>query len=196
MDDELPLPPSEVGVPEEASFSADFDGGLLGEVPGLSDPIPAGVKHFRLDSYKKTIDKDGQPRFDAQWKCQEEPNVGRVLFDFIGWVDGKTQAVAKDPSNLGCKEARALINKRMPRAKEIMAAAGFKPVGNFNFETDFLATHPEVKIPVTISERKNKDDRETLSDGNRNPDFGKYTIKTGQMQNGMPNTYLSVNRPS
>lgn len=195
LDDELPLPPTGDGEAPEVQFSTMMDASLLSDVPGLNDPIPAGVKHFRLDTYKKTIDKEKQPRFDIIWKCQEEPNVGRILRDYVGWVSAEMIAAAQDPSNPQCQEGRALIRKRLPRVKEIQSAAGFKPSGQYDVEADFFAQHPEVKIPVTVSERKNKDEREFI-DGAPNADFGKYTISTGTMQNGIPNTYLSVNRPS
>lgn len=191
--DELELP-SAPEATQEASFNTSIDASIFGDVPGLNEPIPAGTKHFRLDKYTKK-EVEGQPRFDVQWKCQEEPNVGRVLFDFVPWVNDETLKAAGDPSNVYHQEAKAVIRKRLPRAKEIMAAAGFKPSGSFDFEADFLSTNPEVKIPVTISERKNKDTREFLDNGAKNPDFGKYTIATGTLQNGIPNTYLSINRP-
>lgn len=196
LDDELPSAPTGTsGEALEVNFSTSFDASLLGDVPGMNDPIPAGTKHFRLDTWKKENDKDSQPRFVFQWKCQEEPNTGRVLRDYVQWVDDATFQAAMDKGNIRYQEARDLIRKRLPRAKEIMSAAGYKPVGAFDFELDFLSQHPEVKIVVTVSDRKNKDEREMV-DGASNPDFGKYTISTGQTQNGFPNNYLSVNRPS
>lgn len=198
LSDELPLPPEaqETLAAPEGTFSAAFNSSLLEDVGGLNEPIPAGTKHFRCDKYKKVDeDKDGQPRFDLQWKCQEEPNVGRVLFDFVPWVKQDVLVAAMDPTNIRHQEAKDLIKKRIPRAKDIMKAAEYSPKGDFDFETDFLAMHPEVKIPVQISERKNKDTRETLDNGLKNPDFGKYTIATGTMQNSIPNAYLSVRRP-
>lgn len=193
FEDELPQAPTTTG--EDVNFSTTMDAGLLADVPGMNDPIPAGTKHFRLDRYKKVIDKENQPRFDALWKCQEEPHVGRVMPDYIGWVDDKTIAAAGDPSNPFCQEARQLIKKRLPKIKAIMKGAGYTPTtGKFDVEADFLATNPEVKIPVTVVPRKNKDERDTVG-GMPNPDFGKYTISTGEMQNGIPNAYLSVNRP-
>lgn len=197
LDDELPAAPGNTNdaseAPAEAQFSTTFDASLLADVSGMNDPIPAGTKVFRLDSWVKEI-KDSQPRFVILWKCQDEPNTGRTLRAYVNWVSDDIFAAAMDKSNIRHQEAKDAIRKRLPQAKDIMAAAGFKPSGAFDFEKDFLSMHPEVKIPVTVSERKNKDERETI-DGMANPDFGKYTIATGQMQNGLPNAYLAVNRP-
>lgn len=196
LDDELPMPPTGTAVAEdtgvaEADFSGEANASDFAEVPGMNEPIPQGTYHYRLHSYKKVVDKDGQPRFDSQWSCQQEPHTGRRLMDFIGWVSAETFAAAR----AGDAAAKDIVKKRLPRAKELMAAAGYKPVGAFNFETDFLATNPEVKIPTTVTQRMNKDERAEV-DGQPNPNFGKYKIPTGINQNGLPNSYLPLNRPS
>lgn len=200
-DDELPQPPAgpEVemggdGKRPEVSFIAEMTADLLDDVPGMNEPIPQGTYIYRLKSFVKETDKDNQPRYMVQWSCQQEPNTGRILRDYIQWVDEATMAQAADRGHIRHKEAKEIIRKRLPRAKELMKVAGFKPVGKFNFD-EFLSSSPEVKIPTTITERKEKDTRETVN-GGPNPDFGKYTISTGDKQNGLPNAYISVVKPS
>lgn len=187
FDDELPQPPTaEQTAGDGANVAANFDGGfdasLLGDVPKLNDPIPAGTYEFRADKYIKKLDKDGHPRYDLQWKCQTEPHTGRVVFDFISWCSSETFAAAANPNSPGRGEAKELINKRLPRAKAIMDAAGFKPVGKTDFD-EFLNQQPVVRLQLTVAERKGKDAQ------------GKYTIPTGDMQNNIQN-YMSLTRPA
>lgn len=181
--DELPLPPTG-GGPAPVDFSGEVDASVFGEVPQLNDPVPQGVFHVRLGAYTKKVgDDNGLPYFACQLKVQEEPHVGRVVFDNVFWVDKATLAAAADKNAPNCMEARAIINKRLPRAKALMKAAGFTPSGSFDFEKDFLASNPEFKARVTVSERKDKDAK------------GKWTIPTGMMQNNVAD-YLPLARPA
>lgn len=169
MYDELPSPP-----PGEASVKAAiddaFDASLLADVPKMGEAIPAGTYDFRLDSFTegwstKEWHKDGtytdlpkgeeQPYYRLTWRCQQEPYTGRVVWENCPWV--KSQDVKDANSDSPRKaEARRIINNRMPRAKEIMTAAGFTPTGKFGFK-DFLKTNPEMKLQLRLKARKAKD---------------------------------------
>lgn len=186
INDELPQPPipQADGSTESAvaNFDATFDPSILADVPKMNDPIPAGTYEFRLDKFTKKLDKDNMPRYDVQWKCQQEPHTGRVAFDFVSWISGEDLAAASNTSNPRCQEARDLIRKRLPRVKAIMEAAGYKAVGPTNLD-EFFSTQPVVKIQLTVAERKGKDKD------------GKYTIPSGDMQNNIQN-YISLSRPA
>ena len=154
LQDELPSPPSPA---ENSTIEDTLDASLLTDVPKLGEAMPAGTYAFRLDSFKEAwttknsktgedlAKEDQQPYFAVQWKCQQEPHVGRVVFENIPWV--RTQD-AKDANNFESPrraEAKKTLNNRLPRAKEIMEAAGFTPSGNFGFK-QFLGSNPELKL--------------------------------------------------
>lgn len=185
--DELPQPPTGGGPNGSPAVDVNFDGSVdssvFGDVPQLNDPVPQGVYHIRLKTYTKKLDGDSQPYYNCQLSVQEEPHVGRILFDTIWWVSKETFAAAANKDAPNRDEARAFINKRLPRAKAIMKAAGYSPSGVFDFEKDFLATNPEFKVRATVVERKDKDSA------------GKYTIPTGVMQNNVAD-YLPLARPA
>lgn len=162
--DEIPSPPAPDPLAghdagSEATFDDSFDAGLLGDVPKRGDPIPIGTYHFRLAEFKKmqtaSGKNQGQPYFALQWKCQEAPYEGRVVFENVPWVSVADVRDASDPTSPRRSEAKSIINKRMPAAKEIMEAASFKPTGQFGF-AEFLASHPEMKLQLKLKERQSK----------------------------------------
>lgn len=183
FDDELPSAPqgeqsSAVAIDDQIDASA-FEG-----VGKVGDAMPAGTFHFRLKSFTEQLkDNDpSKPNFNLQWACQEEPHTGRIVFDTVTWVGSEDIKAANDPSNIRNKEAKAVLNSRLMRAKSIMEAAGFKPSGKFGFK-EFLNTHPEIKMAIRQKEKMDKDEK------------GEYTKPTGEQQNVI-SKYISLARPS
>lgn len=131
---------------------------------------------------EKAAGKKAEPYFAMQWKCQEEPLTGRVLFDNVPWVDAKDVVDANNSKSPRQSEAKGILGNRLVRANSIMAAAGFKPTGQFGFR-QFLDSHPELKIQVSVAEKKDK-----------NPATGKYDVPTGEMQNRIVK-YASLTAP-
>lgn len=185
-DDELPSPPAEV-VPaaSEATFDSEIPAELFGDVPKRGEPIPIGTYEFRLDSFRKfetaSGDNKGQPNFAIQWKCQEEPYTGRVVFENVPWVKPEDVKAASNQTDPRCSKAQKTLRNRLPAAKEIMEACSFKPAGKFQFE-EFLAGHPACKLQLKLKERQEK-----TSDG-------KYK-GTGEMGNEVVK-HLSLVRPA
>lgn len=196
-DDEMPSPPPVgtaghvEGETPEASFTSEIDASLFDDVPKKGDAIPEGTYHFRLESFKKketaSGKNKGQPFFEMQWKCQEEPHVGRVVFENCPWVSKEDISAAIDPTSPLRQEAKARINRRLPNAKEIMEASSFKPTGKFGFE-EFLASHPEQKLQLKLKERQSKTDK---VDKDGNPVYK----GTGEMGNEVQK-HLSLMRPA
>lgn len=171
LNDELPSPPPEsVGGSAEGESTpiADtIDASLFQDVPKMGEAMPVGTYIFRLDSYtehwtsedyktgRKLEESEKQPYFSLQWKCQQEPHVGRVVFENVPWVKPEDVRDAANPASPRRAEARKILNDRLPRAKEIMQEAGFTPSGQMKFK-DFLGTNPEMKIVVKIREVKRK----------------------------------------
>lgn len=178
MSEDYDIPEAPAGASAEAAASIDSGAvaGMFDGVPDLGEPIPIGTYHFRLAKYaqkwtsptEEEKAKGGlpEPYYAVEWHCQQEPHVGRIHFENIPWVRKEmvTAAAAGDPN------ARKYLNNRLPRAKNIMEAAGFKPTGNFDFETDFLALNPEIKIQLGLQAAKTKDAS------------GKY-VETGSFRN-------------
>jgi hypothetical protein len=182
FEDELPQAPTGGTQTEVVDFGSEIDASAFDGVGKLGDAIPAGTYHFRLDTQTKGKNKNG-PYYSIQWKCQEEPYVGRIAFDTITWLDQETLGALKaGPSNPGFSNAKSTANSRLVRANSLMEAAGMKPVGNFNFET-WLNTHPEVKLTLSLREKKLKDDKS-----------GEYTVPTGEMQNNV-SKYVALQAP-
>lgn len=158
--EDLPSPPA-----TQEAISDEIDAALLTDVPKMGDAIPVGTYAFRLESFKEawTSEKDGkklkeeerQPYFALIWKCQQEPHVGRVVFENVPWLRKEDVKDAADQASPRRGEARKIINNRMPRAKEIMEAAGFNPTGNFGFKS-FLGSNPELKLQLKLKERQAK----------------------------------------
>lgn len=175
IEDELPSPPS--GAAAEG-FDDSFDASLLADVPKMGDALPVGTYDFRLEKFEeswktKEYDKQGnerdlpqsdwQPYYKLQWKCQQEPHTGRMVFENCPWVRPQDVSDANTESPRKA-EARKLINSRMPRAKEIMEAAGFTPTGSFGFK-QFLATNPEMKLQLKLKASKIKKDGKLENSG-------------------------------
>jgi hypothetical protein len=193
INDELPSPPvgtSDVDGAAAAPIDDSLDASLLTDVPKMGEAMPVGTYAFRLDSFKEQwTEKDyktgeplleKQPYFALQWKCQQEPHVGRVVFENVPWITSTDAKAANDPQNPRRAEARQTINKRLPRAKEIMEAAGFQPSGQFGFK-QFLGSNPELKLTLKVKERQQK-----------GPD-GKFH-GTGEWSNEVVK-HLSLHRP-
>lgn len=151
LDDEMPTAPTTVPV---VAIDDTIDASAFDNVPKMGDALPAGVYAVRLKGFSDKIADDGQPYFSIQWSVQQEPHVGRLVFDNIPWVRSSDVVSAK----AGDPQAQAILNDRLPRSKAVMSAAEFKPSGSFGFK-QFLATNPELKVQVTINERKTKNDK-------------------------------------
>lgn len=177
IDDEMPQAPGAESSTGAVTIDGGFDASDLEGVPGLADVIPAGVYHVRLKGFSEKRNDKG-PFFGLQWSVQQEPHVGRVIFEnYVPWVDTKTFQSAK----AGDPVAKAEIADRLPRLKAIMKAAEFKPVGATDIK-EFLGGQPELKIQVSVSERKSK-----------NESTGKYE-GTGEMENRVQK-YISLVAP-
>jgi hypothetical protein len=160
-DDEMPVAPahdepSTVAAPIDARIEGDaFD-----EVPRMGDPVPAGVYHVRVRQASGAWSDDvpPQPYFQVQLAIQQEPHVGRVVFDNIPWVRPEDiRAASKaNPNPYERAQAQKVLNDRLPKSKAIMEAAGYKPTGAFSFK-EFLDSGPEFKVQVNIRERKERD---------------------------------------
>lgn len=181
FDDELPnAPGTEAGaavVIDDEIDSSAFEG-----VGKLGDVLPKATYHCRLDSFKEQSNENG-PNFSLQWKVQEEPNTGRVVFDTIPWVSVDTikAAAAGDPA------AKSTMAQRLVRANSLMQAAGFKPSGKFGFKS-FLSTNPEVKLTLSIGEKK--------TDSGKTDGKGKKVyVGTGEQVNNVVK-YLSLQAPA
>lgn len=178
FEDELPSAPQG----STAAIDDEIDASAFAGVGKLGDTMPKGTYHFRLDSFEERVNENG-PNFSLQWKCQEEPYTGRVVFDTITWVTKETLAAAAAGDNV----AKATIGQRLVRANSLMEAAGFRPMGKFGFKS-FLSTNPEVKLTIGIQERK--------SDTGKVDAKGKKVYAgTGEMGNNVVR-YLSLQRPS
>lgn len=184
-DENLPSPPSGAEAGQSTTtIDGSFDANDLAAVPKLGEAIPVGTYHFRAESYTEhdqpTNDKTpadelrfgAQPVFWVIWSCQQEPHTGRTFLDFINWVKPEVFAAARG----GDKAAQKVLAARLSRAKMVMEGASYKPVGKSDFKA-FLATNPELKIQVSLKERKSKG------------------VGTGEMANGAVK-YLSLNRPA
>jgi hypothetical protein len=194
--DELPSPPASegtVGDLQTQPIDDQLDASLLTDVPKMGEPMPIGTYVFRMDSFKEQwTDKDWktgldlteeqkQPYYALTWKCQQEPHVGRVVFENVPWVKGSDARDANSQTSPRRAEARSILNNRLPRAKELMQAAGFTPSGQFGFK-DFLASNPEMKLVLKQKERQAK-----------GPD-GKFK-GTGEWSNEVTK-HLSLHRPA
>lgn len=173
IDDEMPQAPGATqtttgatGGSPEVAFDGTFDASDFEGVPGLENVLPAGVYEVRLKSYSQKKNDKG-PFFGLQWAVQQEPLVGRMIFEnYVPWVDEATLIAAR----AGDPVAKGVMSDRLPRIKAIMKAAEYKPVGKTDIVA-FLATNPELKVQVTVSERKEKD-----------PNTRQY-VGTGEMEN-------------
>jgi len=187
--DELIPSPPQTGAP----IDDEIDASLLADVPKMGDCMPAGTFAFRLEKFteawteedfesgRKFTDEEKQPLFNLQWRCQQEPHVGRVVFERVPWVRAETIKAANDPQNPARGSAQAIINKALPRAKQIMEAAGFAPTGKFGFR-QFLGSNPEMKLQINVAEKKMKDPA------------GKW-VGSGEMKNNIVK-HLSLHRPA
>lgn len=183
FDDELPQAPTGGEPATGTAFDDTIDSSTFEGVGKIGDAMPKGTYHFRLDSYTQEVTENG-PYFNIRWKCQEEPQVGRLVFDICTWVSAETVKAAA----AGDAQAKSTIGTRLARANSIMDAAGFKPQGKFGFKS-FLDTNPELKLTIGISERKKKVEGKTDSKGKQ------VYEGTGEMGNNVVK-YLSLHRPS
>lgn len=170
LQDELPSPPHAGAAAVSEPIDDTFDAALLTDVPKMGEAIPAGTYVFRLDSFteewsKSEWFKDGtsrelapeerEPYYRLLWRCQQEPHTGRVVGENVPWVKASDVKDANNPNSPRKAEARKVINNRMPRAKEIMEAAGFTPTGQFGFK-DFLKSNPEMRLQLKLKARRAK----------------------------------------
>jgi len=190
MEDEFELPSPPSG--EAQAIDDTMDASLLTDVPKLGDALPQGTYHCRLDKFTEAWTKEDfetgrelaehekQPQFLIQWRCQQEPHVGRVILENVPWVRPEDAKAANDPQNPRRGEAKSIINRALPRAKQIMEAAGFNPTAQFGFR-QFLGSNPEMLIQVNVKEKKQKNSE------------GKW-VGSGEFKNGVVK-HLSLHRP-
>jgi hypothetical protein len=152
LDDEMPQAPEAAAGTPQVTIDDQIDASLFDNVPKMGDALPAGVYSVRLKQFSDAVADDGAVYFKIQWSVTQEPHVGRVFFDNIPWVS-KTDV---EQAKAGNPQAQAVLSERLPRSKAVMEAAGFKPSGKFGFK-EFMGTNPELKVQVTINERKQKD---------------------------------------
>jgi hypothetical protein len=177
-DDEMPLAPPTEGstdTPPEGGleFSSKMNFDLIKDAQSLGEPLPVGTYHFKLDKYEKRgkPNDDGQgpdPYYALSWKCQDPRFSGRMYWENVTWV----RDVDFQAAMAGDAAARSKCLKRLVNMKDLQAACGFKGVGDYDVEKDFLDTMPEVKIQLKLVEKKDKD-----------PRTGAWTVSTGQMKN-------------
>lgn len=151
LDDDLPSAPAAEAVVE----TLDVAGDVYGTVPKMGEAVPAGTYHVRLHSYQKAQYEDG-PVYSLQWRIQEEPHTGRVFFSNCAWPTKEDILTANDPElPPGVKQAaQKRVVDRLVVAKAIQEAAGIAP-GSMPFE-DFLATNPEMRIQISITDKKER----------------------------------------
>lgn len=184
FDDEIPSAPGTGGAALAVAIDDEIDASAFEGVGKLGEAMPKGTYHFRLDSFSDQISGEGEPYFSLTWKCQEEPYTGRTIpFDNVPWVKQADIAAAA----AGDTAAKAKITSRLVRANSLMEAAGFKPTGKFGFKA-FLSNNPEVKLTLSLEERKSKSGK---TDGKGKPVY----VGTGEMGNKVVR-YLSLRRPS
>lgn len=152
LDDDIPMAPGAMTAPEQTESSPDavdfevpdIPEDLMAAVPEGPETMKRGVYHFRLNNYEKKIKaENGQPNFNLEWVCQEEPYTGRRAWD--PGVPGVLKQDVLDAMDAGSpcnEEARKLLKDRLWKQKAIMKAAGYRGT---NFE-EFLKTSPELKI--------------------------------------------------
>jgi len=159
--DEMPAaPPASQEGAAAVEFSGEVDASVFDDVHAGGEPLPQGTYHFRLEAYDKRFadpDKSGvaQPYYALRWRCQQEPHVGRVYFENVPWVREEDVKIATDQRHPLNRQAKQTLSDRLWKAKDLMDKAGFKPTGRLNFEA-FLDTNPEVRIPLTLQEVKEK----------------------------------------
>lgn len=194
LDDEMPSAP--VGEENKGpAVDGAIDASLFDGVGKMGEVIPVGTYHFRLQQvhegwsepqkgdngeYKDPdVARFGkQPWFNLDWRCQQEPHTGRRVTEMVFWCSAEVFAAA----SAGDPTARKMVRSRLTAINDLLAAANMKPTGIFNIK-DFFATNPEVKLQLKLTEKKTKDDK------------GKYTIKTGEQDNGVVK-HISLTRPA
>lgn len=184
MDDDLPAPP--VGGTASAEVEiADVPAEAYGTVPKMGDVIAAGTYHFRAHSWQKANYEDG-PVYSIQWRAQQEPITGRVVFSNCPWPTAADIKLANDPNvPAGAKvEAQKRVNDRLVVAKAIQEAAGCKP-GSMPFE-QFLATNPEMLLQISVTDKKER--------SGIGPDGKPTFASTGEKKNKVQK-YISLVRP-
>jgi hypothetical protein len=192
-DSEMPVAPAE--EVKQVEVSGEIDASLFDAVPVQGDAMPVGTYHFRLDRYttgesepsvkKPERERYGkQPYFMLLWICQQEPHTGRIIPpEYCGWCTPEVFKAAKE----GDSTARAMVAERLMVAKDVMAAAGMKAVGAFNF-VEFLGTNPECKLQLGLADA-NTDSGKVGADGK------KVYVKTGMKSNKVLK-HISLTRPA
>jgi hypothetical protein len=199
-DDELPSAPAGGAAAVEV-LMAEVPESTYADVPKMGDVIPSGTWHFRLDRYTLQAYEDG-PVYSLQWRCQEEPHTGRVMFSNCAWPTAEDVRTANDPdAPKGAKvEAQKRVNDRLVVAKALQEAAGLKP-GTKSFK-EFLDSHPEIRIQTTITAKKKLKSVADPDKGESVNNAGKVVDSRGQLmfedtgeQKNKVVKYISLVRP-
>lgn len=192
INDEMPDAPQASGpLPAEGGMDAS----LFDMVPAMGETIPMGTYHFRLDGFTKGWNEPDvkkpeeaafgkQPWYQLNWVCQQEPHTGRAVVEFCGWCNKDTFTAAAT----GNKVAQKLVKGRLFVIKDVLPAANYKPVGEFNIE-NFFATNPEIKLQLGLTPGKTDSGKIDQTTGK------KLYIPDGSMRNKIIK-HVSLTRPA
>lgn len=155
-----------------AIVDGEIDAGLFDGVQTLGDLIPKNSKlKFELRSFKEGTSKPWlgekgdptleylgeQPYFNCTFVCQQEPFTGKRVYDFIHFINKKTQAAAAN----GDATAISVKNKRLVRLKALLKGASYSPTGVFDIRK-FLEAKPAVGIEVGEGKKQDGTPQNTI----------------------------------
>lgn len=158
-----PTPPDAPDSEAQIALAADVGDEDLKDVQKPGDLIPAGTYHVRIVKCEVRNGKNPagsfspQPMFAIQFAIQEEPYVGRRLFDNILWITADLKAAANDNTNPYCAEARKIMANRLGRWKAIKEDA-FGLKGNVQPLSILGDETRELKIVVAQTRRREKNE--------------------------------------
>lgn len=156
----------------DAIVDGDLDASLLDGVQTLGDLIPKNSKlTFELREYKEGTSKPwlgekgdptveylgAQPYFNCTFVCKTEPWTGKRVYDFVHFVNKKTQELAAS----GDAVAISVKNKRLVRLKALLKGARYTPTGKFDFKK-FLQAKPNIGIEVGEGKKQDGTPQNTI----------------------------------
>ena len=155
--------PPTSGDEPDADAQADFAGALddneLNDVEKLGDLVPAGTYHVRFVKCEKRTGKTDagsfgpQPMYALQMAIQEEPFVGRRVFDNIFWVTPSIVKAMNDSSNPYSGEAKKIYANRLGRWKALKQDA-FGLTGKVHPDEILLDVTRECKVVIAHRNRR------------------------------------------
>ena len=171
-----PPPPDAPNDAAQAAFADAMDDEDLRDVQKTGDLIPTGTYTARIAKCEARVGKspagsfDPQPMFAVQFAIQEEPFVGRRVFDNVLWISPEVAAACNDTSNPRCAEARKIRANRLGRWKAIKDD-GFALKGKVSPKDVLFDTTRELKLVIGQQKKREK-----------NEQTGEWE-STGEMQN-------------